>query len=354
MLASAPIVQKVDDALLWFSLITLFFLGGITITMVAFIVRYHRRRHPRAEPIHGNTLLETTWIVIPTLIAIWMFFIGYDGFRDMRNPPPGAMEIEVEGRQWFWTFRYPQHDIADGELFVPAGRPIQLHLSSPEADVLHSLYIPAFRVKEDAVPGYKTFLWFQADRPGTHQIFCAEYCGRDHSRMLSKLRVLEPADYDAWVERKLSEKFRPLTAAQAMDLEDEDWKKIDAPTLFSTYCASCHGAEGQGGLVQGARDFRKLDGWKRSPKETDIFRTLTLGIDNTQMRPFPVLPSWEKMALARFVRGFSKDPALPSATPEEFQKLVEELKLDQVRKVPREFPIDAAMQEISETAGAPK
>ena len=152
-----------------------------------FIVKYRRSRKPEVSDIHGNTLLEITWTVIPTLLAAWLFFVGYEGFALMRNPPEDAYVVECEGRQWYWSFRYPEEDVTSPELYVPGNTPIKVKVTSPVDDVLHSLFIPYFKIKEDCVPGKWGYLWFEADKIGEYNIFCAEFCGRDHSRMISKL-----------------------------------------------------------------------------------------------------------------------------------------------------------------------
>ncbi len=345
LLATPETVANTDAVFYMMGAITAVFLVGITGLMIYFTIRYSRKRHPKAEQVEKNTLLEVSWIVIPTFIVLYMFWRGYEGFELLRNPPPDAMEINVRGHQWLWTFTYPEVDVASGELWVPVNRAVKLNLRSD--DVIHSLYLPAFRVKEDAVPGYDTFLWFKPDRIDTYDIFCAEYCGKDHSRMITKLHVVSEADYQKWLKNQVELRYRPITMEDAMNPETPSVKEVDAHALFNTYCISCHGPNGEGGLVEKARNFHKIEGWTRSPKAVDIFRTLSEGSPGTQMRPFPNLTTREKLALAWFVRKFYQGPDQPKSTEDEWKKLVETYKLDEQRSVSLDFPVEAAIDKLS-------
>ena len=168
---------------------------GIIATMVAFVIRYRRSRHPVAADIRGNPVLEAIWIVIPTLLVMGIFYVGLTGYLFLRTPPPGAMVVKVEAYQYGWEFQY-ENGRKERRLVVPVGQPIRLKLTS--RDVIHSFYVPDFRVKQDAVPGLTTTLWFQADEPGQHDVLCAEYCGLAHSDMLTKVIVLPVAEYEEW------------------------------------------------------------------------------------------------------------------------------------------------------------
>jgi cytochrome c oxidase subunit 2 len=351
ILASREIIDSVNHAFTWITVVSGIFLVGIVVCMLVFIFKYHRSRHPDPAHIPGNFRLEVLWTIIPTIIAIWMFWEGYKGFMVMRSPPPDAYVVEAIGRQWSWTFRYPDEDITHNELVVPVNTPVRVNVYSPPDDVVHSLYIPDFKVKEDCVPGLWNFLWFEADRVGRHHIFCAEFCGKDHSKMLSALDVRTKEDFEAWLDKKLEARYLPVDPAKALDPESEEIQQAGAPVLFATYCASCHGPEGQGGLVEGARDFRVDASWKKSRKIADIFRTLTEGLEGTQMRSFSNLPPWERLALAHHVRNFyTGDKGAAETSPEEMKKLVEEYKLDEPPNITRRFPIREAMKKIVEEA----
>lgn len=345
--AASEITRKVDDAMLWIGGVCLFFLVGITLTMLIFAVKYHRKRNPKPRQIHGNLPLEVTWIVIPTLIVLWMFAKGYEGFRYMRDVPDDAMTVEVLAQSWNWTFRYPEQDVTDSRLFVPVGKPVRLKMTSAPGDVIHSFYLPAFRVKEDCVPGLETYMWFRPERTGSYNIFCAEFCGKDHAKMYTSLEVVPEEEFRTWLALKVDEKNKPVDVAQAMDPGSEEIRAREGGKLYETFCASCHGKNGEGGLVGGARDFRQLDGWKRSPKIVDIFRTLSEGIDGTQMRSFQNLPAWDRFALAHHVKSFYKGSDWPESTPEDVAALTEEYRLGE-KPVEREtIPVEQAMEAIA-------
>ncbi len=348
--ASREIIDSVNKA--WYILtgVSIVLMVGIMVVLIMFVVKYHRNKGKEPADIHGNTKLEIIWTVLPTLLGAWLFFVGYEGFALMRDVPDNAYVVNCEGRQWYWTFTYPDEGVSSPELVVPVDTPIRVNVSSPETDVLHSLFLPYFKVKEDCVPGKPNFLWFEADKISTYNVFCTEFCGKDHSRMITKLRVLSKEDFNAWLDQKVQERYLPVDVATAQDPQAEQITKANAPVMFKTYCASCHGAEGQGGLVEGARNFRILTGWKRSPKLTDIYRTLEYGIEGTQMKSFANLSPWSRMALAHYVASFNDSPDRPKSTPEDWDALNKECKLDEPPKVTREFPIDEAMKAIAKEA----
>lgn len=177
--------------------ISVFFLIGITVVMVYFLFRYSKKRNPVATNIEGNHTLEIIWTVIPTILVAIMFYYGWANYKPMLNAPKGAMEIDATGQMWKWSFKYPNGKISDS-LYVPIDEPVKLNLFS--VDVLHSLYIPAFRIKRDVVPGGNESMWFNAQKLGTYDILCAEYCGQLHSYMLSTIKVVSRQEYDKWVE----------------------------------------------------------------------------------------------------------------------------------------------------------
>jgi cytochrome c oxidase subunit 2 len=186
---------KVDNAFLFIVACSVFLLAVVTICMAVFLIKYNRKRHPRPEHVEENVLLEVVWTVIPTILVIFMFYFGWVDFDYIRNPPKDAMPVQVTARQWSWLFTYENGRQGD-VLNVPLGRPVKLLMTS--ADVLHCLFIPAYRIKEDCVPGMTTHLWFTAGELGTYDIFCTEYCGVGHSHMRAKLVVMKPEAFAAW------------------------------------------------------------------------------------------------------------------------------------------------------------
>jgi cytochrome c oxidase subunit 2 len=192
---SAISTGKVDESFFYIVAISVVLLVAVTIVMIFFLFRYNRKKHPEPEAVSEPLWLEIIWTVIPTALALSMFYFGWVNFEFIRTPPKDAMTVNVIGREWSWIFTYDNGKQGD-VLRVPLNKPVKLILTS--ADVIHSLYIPAFRIKEDCVPGMKTYLWFNADESGTYDIFCTEYCGVGHSHMLSKVIVMPVAEYEKW------------------------------------------------------------------------------------------------------------------------------------------------------------
>jgi cytochrome c oxidase subunit II len=175
-----------------------FFTVLIFIGVFGFAIKYRRRSEAdRPKPILGSVPLEILWIVVPFLISMTMFAWGAALYYDYGSPPQNATEIYVIGKQWMFHTQHPGGQREINELHVPTGRPIKLTMSSE--DVIHSFFIPAFRLKRDIVPGRYTSIWFTATKPGKYHLFCAEYCGTQHSQMGGSIYVMEPADYESWL-----------------------------------------------------------------------------------------------------------------------------------------------------------
>ena len=191
-------VRGVDLAFWYILGISLLLLVGITAVMIYFVIRYRRSKHPDPVDIRDNLNLEVVWTVLPTLIALTMFWVGWQSYIGLRNVPEDALEIDVAGQMFSWVFMYPNDKETENELVVPLGKAIKLNIES--WDVLHSFSVPSFRIKVDAVRGMPTYAWFMADKEGEYDIFCAEYCGVAHSNMLAKLRIVPEQEYQAWLE----------------------------------------------------------------------------------------------------------------------------------------------------------
>jgi cytochrome c oxidase subunit 2 len=172
-----------------------FLLVAVTFFMLLFLVKYNQKRHPEPVAVKESFLLEIVWTAIPAIIVLLLFYFGWKDFDYIRNPPKDSLPITVIARQWSWLFEYENGKQSD-LLRVPINKPVRLILTS--RDVIHSLFIPAFRIKEDCVPGLKTHLWFKANEVGSYEIFCTEYCGVGHSHMLSKVVVMPAGDFEAW------------------------------------------------------------------------------------------------------------------------------------------------------------
>jgi cytochrome c oxidase subunit 2 len=225
-------VSGVDTAFMVILGIAFFFLISITATMIYFIIRYNKKRNPKAKQIKGSTKLEIVWTVVPTILVMVMFYFGWAGWRPMQNPPNDAMEIETIARMWSFTFKYDNGKITD-TLYVPQDRAVKLNLVS--LDVIHSLYIPAFRVKQDMVPGKENqFMWFTPRSLGDYDLFCAEYCGLQHSYMYSGVKVLPQEEFDIWY----SDTTQVLTSATASP------EQIGLQILRNNGCNACHSTDG--------------------------------------------------------------------------------------------------------------
>jgi cytochrome c oxidase subunit 2 len=186
------------DAVFWFvTAVAAFFIVLIAVLLFYFAIRYRRRREDYyPKPIVGSTVLETAWTVGPLLLALVMFAWGASIYFDITRTPENALEVYVTGRQWMWHLQHVDGQREINMLHVPAGRPVKLIMTSE--DVLHDFFIPAFRVKMDVIPGRYTYLWFEATQPGTYPLYCALYCGTDHSRMIGSVVVMEPTEYARW------------------------------------------------------------------------------------------------------------------------------------------------------------
>jgi cytochrome c oxidase subunit 2 len=187
------------DALYFFLLaVSAFFSTLIAVLVIVFAIKYRRRSaNEVGAPIHGSIALELLWSAIPFGITMVMFVWGASVFFSMARAPRGAMEVYVVGKQWMWKFQHVDGQREINELHVPVGRPVRLTMGSE--DVIHSFFVPDFRVKMDVVPGKTSSVWFEATRPGRSHLFCTEYCGTKHSGMIGWIVAMEPADFQAWL-----------------------------------------------------------------------------------------------------------------------------------------------------------
>ena len=192
---ASPYSDYVDTTFLVVTGISLLVLIGVLIVMVWFVIRYSRKRNPHSTNIEGNIPLEITWTVIPLILFMGMFYMGWKGYLMERDIPDDAVPIKATARMWAWTFEYP-NGVTTDTMYVPVGVPIKVTLHSQ--DVNHAMYIPDFRVKKDVVPNRTNDLWFATPRVGSHDIACAEYCGLNHAYMYTKVVSMDTTAFDDW------------------------------------------------------------------------------------------------------------------------------------------------------------
>ena len=229
--SASTLSWKVDALYFYLSGVTLFFALLISTVLIFFVIRYRRRTpYEIPRPIAGSHKLETLWTIIPFVIAMTMFGWGAQVYFQQYRPPTNAIEVYVVGKQWMWKLQHATGQREINQLHVPVGRKIKLIMTSE--DVIHDFFVPAFRTKMDVVPGKYTTLWFEATTPGTYHLFCAEYCGMNHSGMTGSIIVMEPREFDNWLSGNAGS-GTPATQGQQL--------------FQSLGCASCHGANGEGG-----------------------------------------------------------------------------------------------------------
>lgn len=274
------------DALYYFIFwLSAIFFVGIVGAMLYFVFKYKKRGDDdKTSPVHHSTKLEIWWSVIPTALLVVMFFWGFRTWMDMQVPPADALEVRVTARQWSWQFDYPREGIVNNKLVVPVDTPVKLIMSSD--DVLHSLFVPVFRIKKDAVPGRYQVLWFEATETGVFDLYCTEYCGKDHSKMITRVEVMTKEKYQEWVDSGgLGE------AAKNMPMSEIG--KI----FFGRYgCNQCHSVDGTdntGPTLQG------LYGADESLSDGS-----TVKVDDDYLRESILMPA------AKVVKGYQ--PKMPS------------------------------------------
>lgn len=211
--------------------LSIFCFVGITFATVYFVMKYRAKSmDQKALPSHDHhDVLEITWTVIPSIIVVFLFLFGWREYIKMRTPPQSSIEVQAYGTQWNWLFTQP-NGVKDNVLHVPVDKPVRLVMTSQK--VLHSLYIPAFRIKQDVVPRRYTKEWFRATKPGVYRIYCAEFCGRDHSLMKTKVVVHEPGGYERYLEAKKAE-ANTLPPAE-----------LGEQLYTSRGCLACHSTDG--------------------------------------------------------------------------------------------------------------
>jgi cytochrome c oxidase subunit 2 len=227
---ASTVAGQVDALFLFLVVVTIFFSGLIFVLVFFFALKFRRRAdEERPKAIHGSLFLELFWTIVPLGIVMVIFVWGAYLYFAMTQPPAAAMEIYVVGKQWMWKLQHPGGQREINELHVPVHRPIKLTMTSE--DVIHSFFVPDFRVKRDVVPGKYTSAWFEATKTGEYYLFCSQYCGTSHAVMGGRIVVMEPADYERWLSGGVTEESLPAAGER----------------LFARLgCSTCHRADGSG------------------------------------------------------------------------------------------------------------
>ena len=265
--------------------INIFFFLLITVLTGYFLIRYRRRRpdQPAGLAPSHHTHFELAWSFIPLVLVVDMFYLGFRGYVDMAQPPTNAMQISVSARKWSWSFTYPNGH-TDSELHVPVNQPIELLMDS--SDVIHSFFVPAFRLKKDVVPGRFTKAWFEANKPGEYVVLCAEYCGTDHSNMWTKVVVHEPGGYEQWLEAAAD----PFQTRTPLEVGEMLYTKLA--------CVTCHSIDGTqkvGPSLQGVfgRQSQLTDGRSATADENYLRNSMLTPQVEVVAGFQPVMPTFQ-------------------------------------------------------------
>ncbi len=279
---ASTVAPEVDGAFYFILGVSAFFTVLIVAVTVYFLIRFRARPGHRAEksPSHSTTL-EITWSIIPAILVVIMFFYGFRGYMAMYTPLNDPYEIIVTGQKWSWLFTYP-NGYVDGDLHIEAGQNVRLVMQSD--DVIHSLFVPAFRVKKDVVPGRYNKVWFTATVPGTYPLYCTEYCGTSHSDMNASVIVHPEGEFEAWLE-EASDFLSRMPPAEAGQL-----------LYRQRGCTQCHSVDGKAGI---GPTFKGLYGGQ------DILVDGTrVDVDEDYIRESILYPQ------AKLVAGY--DPVMPT------------------------------------------
>lgn len=246
--------------------------------MIYFAVKYKRKTNNDITPyISHNTFLEFLWSFIPLVLFLGVFGWGWYVYHQMRQMPENALEVHVTAYKWAWDFEYKSGKTTSAEMVVPVGVPVKLIMTSK--DVLHSFFVPSMRIKQDVIPGRYTSLWFNAEKLGDYQVFCAEYCGDLHSRMLAKVKVVSMPDYEAWIQENDS----------ALPMAERGQK------IWTGKCVACHTITGAVGV---GPSWKGLWGAKGHPMQDGT----TVDVDENYIRESILEPNAKTVA-GPFVKG---------------------------------------------------
>ena len=307
---ASTIAPQVDHLLYFLLVVATFFSCLIFFCILYFAIKYRRRSEKEIpRPVEGSLALEITWTVIPGFLVMIMFVWGASVFIRMRRAPDNAIPIYVVGKQWMWKVQHMEGQREINELHVPVDRPIKLIMTSE--DVIHSFFVPAFRTKQDVLPGRYTVEWFQPNKTGRYHLFCAEYCGTKHSGMIGWVDVMEPSDYQAW-----------LSGGRAMGSLAEAGEKL----FRDLACINCHHLTDQGrcpNLVALFGQPVKLSDGRTIKADEAYIRESILNPNAKVVAGFqPIMPTFQGLVteegvlqLIEYIKSLGQKPGPPPVAP---------------------------------------
>lgn len=266
--------------------VSLLFFIPLIFIIVFFSYKYHHTKNKKVTDFHGNVPLEILWTVVPTILVLFIFSWGWFVYKKQHRAPADSFEIRVFGQQWRWKFSYNNGKETVGELVVPAGRRIKLLMTSE--DVIHSFFLPDFRVKNDVVPGLYTSVWFEATEPGEHIVYCSEYCGGLHSNMLATVKVLPQGEWIKWWNKR---------EETGRDLSKSPEERGEALTKKYA-CISCHSTDGSTLIGPSFLNLwgktEELTNGKKVIVDEDYVRAKILNPNQSSVKGYPqVMPSFQ-------------------------------------------------------------
>ena len=302
---SSTIAPEVDSLFYFITVASVAIFAIVTALTVLFIILYRRRGEPGLTSGKDHSLgLELVWTIIPTILILVVFAWGFKGYMKMSVVPQGATEIKVTGQKWFWSFDYPEGMSTVNELVVPVGKPIKLLMSSK--DVIHSFFVPSFRMKMDVVPNRYTITWFEATKTGNYQLFCTEYCGTKHSSMIGLVKVVTEEEYAKWLD---------ASSGPGEGVTPAEW---GAQLFKSRACITCHSTDGTkivGPSLKdryGATSFF-TDGTSATVDENYVRESILLPRAKVVAGYDPVMPTFQGIlkerdvdALIAYIKSLSK------------------------------------------------
>jgi cytochrome c oxidase subunit 2 len=306
---ASTMAGNVDALFVFLVLLSTLVSVAIFTMILIFAVRFRKRRGVPAEQIEGSTPLELTWSIVPLGIFMVIFLWGAIIYFQERTPPQGATEVYVVAKQWMWKLQHQEGQREINELHIPVGQDVKMIMTSQ--DVIHSFYVPAFRIKQDVLPGRYTTAWFHATKPGTYHLFCAEYCGTQHSGMIGQVVVMEPAQYESWLSG----------GGASGSLAD------NGQALFQQLgCSTCHRSDTQGrgpNLVGVYGKPVQLEDGRTVMADENYVRESILSPAAKVVAGFkPIMPTFQGIvsedqvnALVAYIKSLSQPPTGAAGTP---------------------------------------